>query len=78
MQIHNFKTNIFVANKNNRDEWNKRKYDNMDKNREKEMKPYDPIEILRERNMELNKHSENRYCFNIYAYHLIIYTIKSN
>ncbi|KAL2724501.1 repetitive organellar protein-like isoform X1 [Vespula squamosa] len=53
-------TNYNKSNKNNRDEWNKRKYDNMDKNREKEMKPYDPIEILRERNMELNKHSENR------------------
>lgn len=71
MQIDNFKMDIFVANKNNRDEWNKRKYDSMDKNREKEMKPYDPIEILRERNMEL-KHSDNRYCFDNYAYNLII------
>ncbi|XP_046828029.1 repetitive organellar protein-like isoform X3 [Vespa crabro] len=53
-------TSYNKSNKNNRDEWNKRKYDSMEKNREKEMKPYDPIEILRERNMELNKHSENR------------------
>ncbi|KAK2586720.1 hypothetical protein KPH14_011755 [Odynerus spinipes] len=53
-------TSYNKTNKNNRDEWSKKKYDSVDRDQEKEIKPYDPIEILRERNMDSNKYTENR------------------
>lgn len=33
----------------------------MDRDREKDVKPYDPMEMLRERTAESEKYRENRY-----------------
>lgn len=45
--------------KGDRDEWNRRKYDYAE--REKEGRLYDPIEVLRERNAESDRHKEGRF-----------------
>ncbi|KAK9297028.1 hypothetical protein QLX08_009127 [Tetragonisca angustula] len=45
--------------KGDRDEWNRRKYDFME--REKESRSYEPIEVLRERNVDFDKHRESRF-----------------
>ncbi|XP_076277910.1 uncharacterized protein LOC143207903 isoform X4 [Lasioglossum baleicum] len=44
-----------------RDDWNRRKYDSMERDREKEGRPYDPMEVLRERNADADRHREGRF-----------------
>ncbi|KAG7207404.1 hypothetical protein KM043_009056 [Ampulex compressa] len=49
------------GSKGDRDDWYKRKYDGADRDREKEVRPYDPMEMLRERNIDSERHRENRF-----------------
>lgn len=57
----NFKKHGPVSSKNNRDDWNRRRHDSVDRDREKDVRLYDPMEILRERTMESDKYRDNRY-----------------
>ncbi|OAD53833.1 hypothetical protein WN48_08806 [Eufriesea mexicana] len=48
-----------TSTKGDRDEWNRRKYDCME--REKETRSYEPIEVLRERNIDPDRHRDSRF-----------------
>lgn len=47
------------GSKGERDEWSRRKYDYME--REKEGRSYETIEVLRERNVDPDRHREGRF-----------------
>lgn len=60
--------NLFIDNfkkhgssKSNRDDWARRRHDNVDRDHEKDTRLYDPMEILRERTAEPEKYRDNRY-----------------
>ncbi|XP_036146293.1 uncharacterized protein LOC105837289 isoform X2 [Monomorium pharaonis] len=58
----NFKKHSVASFKNNRDDWSRRRHDNVDRDHEKDSRLYDPMEILRERtNMESEKYRDNRF-----------------
>ncbi|XP_078050476.1 uncharacterized protein LOC144476982 isoform X2 [Augochlora pura] len=44
-----------------RDDWNRRKYDSVERDRDKEGRPYDPMEVLRERNIDADRNREGRF-----------------
>ncbi|XP_025996734.1 uncharacterized protein LOC105198112 isoform X1 [Solenopsis invicta] len=51
-----------ASSKNNRDDWGRRRHDNVDRDHEKDTRSYDPMEILRERtNLESEKYRDNRF-----------------
>lgn len=47
------------GSKSSRDDWDRRRHDNVDRDREKDMRSYDPMEILRERTIE-EKYRDSR------------------
>ncbi|XP_076164228.1 uncharacterized protein LOC143145078 isoform X3 [Ptiloglossa arizonensis] len=51
----------YGSTKGDRDDWNRRKYDLMERDREKEGRSYDPMEVLRERNIDSERHREGRF-----------------
>ncbi|XP_018395795.1 PREDICTED: trichohyalin-like isoform X2 [Cyphomyrmex costatus] len=55
----NFKKHGIASSKDNRNDWGRRRHDNMD--HEKDTRLYDPIDILRERTMESEKYRDNRF-----------------
>ncbi|XP_070525021.1 trichohyalin isoform X2 [Cardiocondyla obscurior] len=55
----NFKK--YGPSKHNRDDWSRRKHDNVDRDHEKDTRMYDPMEILRERTVESEKYRDNRF-----------------
>lgn len=55
----NFKKHGSTFSKSNRDDWGRRRYDSVE--REKDVKSYDPMELLRERTMESEKYRDNRF-----------------
>lgn len=57
----NFKKHGIASSKSNRDDWSRRRHDNVDRDHEKDIRSYDPMEILRERTMESEKYRDNRY-----------------
>ncbi|XP_067208133.1 trichohyalin-like isoform X2 [Linepithema humile] len=57
----NFKKHGPASSKGNRDDWNRRRHDSMDRDREKDVRPYDPMEMLRERTTESEKYRDNRF-----------------
>lgn len=59
----NFKKHCSVSSKTNRDDWSRRRHDSIDRDREKENRSYDPIEMFRERTMESEKYRDNRYYY---------------
>ncbi|XP_054001184.1 uncharacterized protein LOC128888398 isoform X2 [Hylaeus anthracinus] len=50
----------YGSTKGDRDDWSRRKYDPIEKDREKEGRSYDPMEVLRERNIDPDRHREGR------------------
>lgn len=44
-----------------RDDWSRRRYDSMERDRDKEGRVYDPMEVLRERNIDSDRHREGRF-----------------
>ncbi|KAM0729813.1 Uncharacterized protein ACS0PU_003690 [Formica fusca] len=57
----NFKKHGSVSSKGNREDWGRRRYDSVDVDREKDVRSYDPMELLRERTMESEKYRDNRF-----------------
>lgn len=57
----NFKKHSIASSKSNRDDWGRRRHDNMDRDHEKDTRSYDPMEILRERTVESEKYRDNRF-----------------
>lgn len=55
MSTDHFKKHI----KGDRDDWNRKKYDCIE--REKEGRSYEPMEVLRERNVDIDRHRESRF-----------------
>lgn len=46
------------GSKSNRDDWGRRRHDSVDRDREKDVRSYDPMEMLRERTAESEKYRE--------------------
>lgn len=63
----NFKKHGIASSKSNRDDWGRRRHDNIDRDHEKDIRSYDPMEILRERTMESEKYRDNRYYHKIFT-----------
>lgn len=79
--IDNFKKHGSISSKGNREDWGRKRYDNMDIDREKDVRSYDPMELLRERTMESEKYRDNRYyliiSLEIFIYLNVLYTNNS-
>lgn len=69
--IDNFKKHS--SSKGNREDWGRKRYDCMDIDREKDVRSYDPMELLRERTMESEKYRDSRYYLTIFPWKYYLY-----
>lgn len=63
------------SSKSNRDDWGRRRHDNIDRDHEKDTRLYNPLEILRERTAESEKYRDNRYYYKTFILNIIFMSI---